>query len=113
MSVGSAYSMNWTELERNLRIKRVQLIDSKGRAVLFERVQANSNKQGFWYNVDYPVMDEYIQTMDLCTKYDAYSVVGFFPKGQEPKHECGYYTLEKCPKCPVYVYGATFKKGNE
>jgi hypothetical protein len=96
---------NWTDLERNLMIKRVHLIDSKNHPVLFERVQANSNEPGIWYNLDYPVMDEYIQTMDLCTKYDSYSIVGFYSNGTQPKHVCGYYTLDKCPECPVYVYG--------
>ena len=103
---------DWGILESNIMIKRVQVIDSSGRTVMFQRVQKNSNSDVSWYNVDYPVMDEYLYTWDFVVKYDGYSIVGFYPNGQQPEHVCGPKTADKCGMCLYESVGShAAKKG--
>ena len=93
------YESDWGMREYNLMIKQISVVDDKGRSVVFERVQKNSNSHLSWYNIDYPVMDEYLDTWSLMVKYDAYNIIGFYEDGKQPPHVCGYKNANKCPTC--------------
>lgn len=113
-----SFSAGWNYLEQNLRIKTICAIDSKSRPVTFTRVQENSNCEVMWYNVDYPVMDEYLSVDDLIARYDVFSVVGFYPEGKQPPHVCGVYSKQKCDNCrklydPVPISGVHLHVGGK
>jgi len=102
---------DWQQIEANVRIKVINVFDSKGRAVTFQRVQKDSSSYLSWYNSDYPVMDEYLDTWSLMLEYDSYSIVGFYPEGSQPPHVCSFKTIEKCEKCPKMPVKAKYASG--